>query len=219
MNVYKDLKNYEQLPRFISYWYQIDTIRKLKPKSILEVGKGTGFVYDYLKKSGFNIISLDFDKALKPDILLDVRDISSLNKKFDLMSCSEVIEHMPYEDAVICLSKFSLMSKYVLLCIPIAGNYFSVNIRFSGIKRLFKRELISIPFVVKPFWKNFIRDEEHHWELGYKDYPIGKFRKILRSNFVIEKEFGNGIYPYHKFFLLRSKMIKILGGEDVKSNA
>lgn len=203
---YLFLESYEQLPRFISYWYQIDTIRKLNPKSILEVGKGTGFVYDYLKKSKFNITSMDYNKDLNPDIVCDVIEIS-LENKYDLISCSEVLEHIPYEDACKVLERFSKISKYVLLCIPVGGPYFSFNFRFSGIKRIFKKELFGKGIVLRPFWKNFTKEEEHHWEAGYKNYSLKNIRKEIKKNFSIEKEFDNSFYPYHKFFLLKSKKL------------
>lgn len=201
---YLNLESYEQLPRFISYWYQIDTIRKLNPKSILEIGKGTGFVYDYLKKNGFNVTSMDYNSALKPDIVQDVREIN-LDKKYDLISCSEVLEHIPYEDFCSVLGKFNKISNYVLLCIPVGGAYFSMNFRFSGLKKIFKKEFLGFGLVLSPFWKKFKKNEQHYWESGYKNYSIRKLKKEFKKEFKIKKEFSNSFYPYHRFFLLKSK--------------
>jgi len=59
--------NYVDFDRFISYFYQIDSILKLNPKSVLEVGVGNKTEYNYLKQSGLNLVSCDFNRNLNPD--------------------------------------------------------------------------------------------------------------------------------------------------------
>ena len=41
-------ESYNSKERFISYWHQINEIIKLKPKKVLEIGIGNGFVSKYL---------------------------------------------------------------------------------------------------------------------------------------------------------------------------
>ena len=44
------LASYDTLERFIGYFYQIDFIRKLKPKTILEIGIGNRTTSNYVNK-------------------------------------------------------------------------------------------------------------------------------------------------------------------------
>ena len=66
---------YDDLERFISYFYQIDIVRKLKSNKVLEVGIGNKTVANYLLRSGINIDTCDFDKELNPDYVADIRDL------------------------------------------------------------------------------------------------------------------------------------------------
>ena len=40
--------NYDNKERFISYWHQINEILSIDSKKIIEIGKGNGFVSNYL---------------------------------------------------------------------------------------------------------------------------------------------------------------------------
>lgn len=48
-------KTYDSKGRFCSYWHQIDEIISLKPKEVLEIEIGNGFVSKYLKGRGVNV--------------------------------------------------------------------------------------------------------------------------------------------------------------------
>ena len=43
-------KKYDNLNRFISYFYQVDLVRSVDPETVLEVGKGNATVSEYLKE-------------------------------------------------------------------------------------------------------------------------------------------------------------------------
>ena len=63
----KYFEDYDDMPRFASYFFQISQVKKLNPKNILEIGVGNKTVFNYLKQAGFSISSCDFDEKLKPD--------------------------------------------------------------------------------------------------------------------------------------------------------
>ena len=80
--------------------------RILKPKSILEIGCGSGFLIDYFNKKGIEVIGIDGSKGaratvsveIKDKILLyDVRRSLKLKRKFDLIISIEVAEHIEKE--------------------------------------------------------------------------------------------------------------------------
>jgi len=91
-------KSYDTKERFISYWHQINEIMELNPKKVLEIGVGNGFVSKYLKERGVNVITLDIDERLKPDAVGSVLDIPFSESSFDVVTCYEVLEHLPYEN-------------------------------------------------------------------------------------------------------------------------
>jgi len=64
---YYNSTSYDSKRRFISYWHQITETLELRPKTVLEVGKGNGFIEDYLKKLGITVTTIDIDPDLKPD--------------------------------------------------------------------------------------------------------------------------------------------------------
>ena len=41
---YNDFYEYDQKPRWISYWHQIDEVLRLAPQTVLEIGIGNQWV-------------------------------------------------------------------------------------------------------------------------------------------------------------------------------
>lgn len=83
---------------------------KLKPKSILDVGCGEGFILENLRKNkiGQELVGIDasvhaiqIGKELHPGLTLTSGSIYHLPFKadsFDLLICSEVLEHLKYPE-------------------------------------------------------------------------------------------------------------------------
>lgn len=77
--------NYDGIRRFISYFHQINLIKKLNPKKVLEIGIGNATVSNYLKNQGLNITTCDFDKSLNPDIVASLPDLPIKENSYDLV--------------------------------------------------------------------------------------------------------------------------------------
>ena len=70
-------EDYDDKERWASYWHQIRNTLRLspRPRSILEIGGGTGLYRSYLANQGIEVRTADIDDTRKPDYLADVRDL------------------------------------------------------------------------------------------------------------------------------------------------
>lgn len=197
-NRYKNL-NYNFLDRFTSFWYQIKEVLELAPGKMLEIGVGNKTVNNYLKGAGLEVISLDIDPGLKPDVVGSVEKMPFSDKEFDLVLCAEVLEHLPFEKFAGNLQEIRRVAKsYLVLTLPHWGRHFSIDIRlpfFGRLKQQFKLNL----FPVKHKFNG-----QHFWEIGKRGYPLKKVRQVIRdSGFKILKDYVVFEMPYHHMFVLK----------------
>jgi ubiquinone/menaquinone biosynthesis C-methylase UbiE len=192
-----DLKNYDHKHRWTSYWYQAREVFKLNPPNVLEIGKGNGFLYDYLKKAGIQVTSLDIDPERKPDITANVLEIPLEDNSFGAVLCFQVLEHLPFEDFPKALKEMRRVSqKYVVISLPHWGWTFYLILKFPLIKEL--KILFKISGLVKHGY-----DGEHYWEIGRRDYSLGKIKSLIKNcGFKILKDYINPDSPFHHFFVL-----------------
>lgn len=195
--------SYDVKGRFISYWHQINEIIKSQPKSILEIGVGNRFVSTYLKERGYNIITIDTSGELRPDFIGNVLHLSFPDNSFEVISCCQVLEHLPYHDFSRALSELFRVAKFhVVLSLPDITRNCRLLVNIPRFKKL---ELI---FQI-PKWKTKtkISFDGHYWEVGLKDYPLGKVIKdITETGFILEKTFRVFEFPYHRFFILNKPL-------------
>ncbi len=193
-------KSYDTKERFISYWHQINEIIKLNPKTVLEIGVGNGFVSKYLKERKVNVLTLDIDKRLSPDVVGSVLNMPFSDELFDVMACYQVLEHLPFENFSEALSEIFRVSKsYAILSLPDASRVYRVYLQIPKIG-IFKR-LIPLPRLKNPIHKF---DGEHYWEIGKAGYPLSKIiKEIQTAGFRVEKTYRVFENPYHRFFILK----------------
>ncbi len=195
-------REYDSKERFVSYWYQINEILKLNPYNVLEIGIGNSFVTKYIKDREINVISLDIDKALNPDVIGDVLRLPFLDRYFDTVVCYEVLEHIPYENFDNALSEIYRVSKnHVLLSLPDDSRYYKLYIQIPHVGTL--RQLLILPRLKKPI-NRF--DGQHFWEIGKEGYPLSKVIKNIQTRgFKIIKTYRMFENPYHRFFILKKE--------------
>lgn len=194
---------YDNIKRFISYFYQIDLVKELKPENVLEIGIGNKTVANYLKTNGIKINTCDFDKNLKPDYVADIRNLPFKNNSYDVVIACEVLEHIPWENVDKALSElYRTSKKHVIISIP----YFSIGLefifKFPLIGRIFKKPFLNLFFRVPYLFKDIEFSGEHYWEMGRKNYSIKKIRAALKKYFKITKEVRPLLNHYHHFFVL-----------------
>jgi len=191
--------SYDTKGRFCSYWHQINEVIFLQPKNILEIGAGNGFVSNYLKIRKFNLITLDINEELKPDITGSVLRIPFIDKSFDVVACYEVLEHLPYGEFSKALKEMYRVSrKHAVLSLPDVTTVYRVNIELSRIKPI--KRLIPFPFA-RPKHHEF--DGEHYFEIGKIGYPLKKIESdIEKSGFKIVTTYRIFEFIYHRVFIL-----------------
>lgn len=195
-------ESYDSKERFISYWHQIHEIVKLNPEKVLEVGVGNGFVSEYLRKRGIDVITLDIDEGLNPDIVGNVISMPLQDNSFDVVACYEVLEHLPYERFHQALREIFRVSKlHAVLSLPDVARVYRYSIHIPKIG--YKKILFSLPRLRKQVHKF---DGEHYWEIGKAGFPLNKIiRDIKSAGFIIHKTYRVFEHPYHRFFILKKR--------------
>jgi ubiquinone/menaquinone biosynthesis C-methylase UbiE len=193
-------ESYDTKERFISYWHQINETINLKPNNVLEVGIGNGFVSRYLRGKGLDVTTLDIVQELKPSVAGSVLLIPFTNKSFDVITCYEVLEHLPYTDFTKALKEIHRVSReHVVLSLPDHTAIYRVNIELPKIKPI--KKLIPHPFP-RPTYHEF--DGEHYWIIGKTNYPLKRIElDIKRTGFKIIKSYRVFEFYGHRFFLLK----------------
>lgn len=191
--------SYDTKERFISYWHQISEIIPLSPKNVLEIGVGNGFLASYLKKLDINITTLDIDIRLDADIIASVLDIPFKKDCFEVVSCFEVLEHLPFESLYSALNEiYRVSSRYLIISLPDVSLHYPVDIFIP--KYGFIKKIIPL-YRLKKLKHEYTG--HHYWEIGKADYPLSRIiSAIKKANFHIEKTYRIFEYPYHRFFIL-----------------
>lgn len=202
------LKNYDNLGRFVSYYNQKNIILKLAHKislennlnisdvRVLEIGKGSGFLIEYLKSYGIKVETFDVAEDLSPDYLGDVMSIDEIVKgKYDIIVCFQTLEHIKFENFSEIITKIcGTTNKYFVFSVPQIRFYVSFWIKFPIFPA--KSFYLSLPFPLK-----HVFDGEHYWELGKAGFGFKKFRGLVEKIFKINDEFTDPLNPYHRFFV------------------
>ena len=153
----------------MSHWHQIDEIHGLQPTTVLEIGIGSGLVSEFLRWRGFSIVTLDIDIRLHPRITGSILALPFHDSAFELVTCFQVIEHLPYSAFQLILSGIrSVAAKYALISLPdnSRNKKLLIDISFVG---TFRAMAHLIPWFKAP---NIDFDGQHYWGIGSLGYPL-----------------------------------------------
>ena len=126
--------------------YNIDLVKRLNPKSILDIGVGFGrwgiLFREFLEVWGDNNITGDWKRTIDgveifPDYIKSyhkffydniyieeaLRFMKETKNKYDLINCGDVIEHFEKKDAAELIDLCLVKSRYLLINIPIGNNW------------------------------------------------------------------------------------------------
>jgi len=204
-NLYTEI-TYDSKKRFCSYWHQIQEVILTNPRQILEIGIGNGFVSKYLKERQFQIVTIDVDEKLKPDIAGSVLGIPFVDESFDAVVCYEVLEHLPFQNFADALREINRVTRaHAVISLPDISGFYIVYLDLPIIGEI--KKLITRPTLKLPPNKF---DGYHCWEIGKATYPLKTIKSVIKNaGFDIRRTFRVFECPYHRFFILE-KVVRIL---------
>ena len=203
----KDLylgSGYFAWPQLVSLVHQIIDVHATGARKVLEIGKGTGFVSDYLSKAGIEVTTVDVNPNLEPDVLGSVLELDNYFEEasFDCVLCAEVLEHMPFEYFEGTIEQIALStSNRAFITIPRCQHIlldFACLIKIPKLRRKLRSLTLTLP--KKDIWSG------HHWELDSdKKTKKREIRKLLEKHFIVESFERFKLNPYHFFIVLKKR--------------
>lgn len=192
--------DYNSQARFISYWYQLTTIIKYKPKNVLEVGIGNKIVSDLLKKFNCEVTTVDIDKELKPDYVASIENLPFPNNSFDIVCAFEILEHLPFKKFENSLKEMKRVSRNkIIFSIPDVQPSIYFCFKVTAVPRI--KFQLNLPNIIKRRHKF---NGQHYWELNKEDTGFRKVKSIFNNlNLELIDHFRIKENPYHHFFILQ----------------
>jgi 2-polyprenyl-3-methyl-5-hydroxy-6-metoxy-1,4-benzoquinol methylase len=194
-----DFERYDDLERWISYWYQIRAALRLRPRTVLEIGSGSGVFRSYLQNAGVAVTSMDIDDSRRPDLVASVADLGAAlapGTRFDVICAFQVLEHLPFDQFEACLQGIARHAGHALISLPYRGQRVRLSFWFGDTR-------LSIGHKFMMPWR-YRRCPEHHWELG-RGFSARRITRIIAKHFdVVERGFVPE-NPYHYLWVLRSR--------------
>lgn len=194
-------KNYVDITRWNSYYYQFMLPLKYKPETIMEIGKGNGITSNMIKKfSSTQTFSIDINPELNPDTVCDVRDIPWEDKQVDMSLCYEVLEHIPFSDFEKAVNEIKrITKKHIIISLPYSGASFSIY----GKLPFLKGRILRVPALIKrPKKMVEFLGVQHYWTLGELGTSIRKIKKKLnKCGLKVLEQKVPQVNPHHIFFV------------------
>ena len=179
-------------------WYRfffiIKEIIALRPKSILEIGEGSGIIKKIIEPLVEKYETMDVNEKLSPTYLNDVRNLKlELKEKYDCIIAADILEHIQFdnlEKALANLYAYLKKDGKALITIPHRASNFLLMTP-TQIPRAFR---VPTGFLSPgAFYRRFIKrkiwiDPDHQWEIGDGKHKIKDVENIMKKvGFTLQK--------------------------------
>jgi SAM-dependent methyltransferase len=235
MKLYERYHSKRKLQRFVideknfAYRTLIYFLRKYQRnrKKVLDIGCGVGTIDFYLAKQGFNITGIDISQnsisiakknaeyfKLNKKIVFKVLDFPNKipKGKFDIIICSEVLEHLKHDKVAVEKIKIFLTSGGILIASSPSQN--SLLYRW-GLLNKFEKEVGHLRRYSEESFRNLFENA------GFRILETKKIEGILR-NFLFTNQIGGFSLKILKrrpfsdvISFLDDLMIPIFGESDI----
>lgn len=195
-------RNYVGPGRLHSYANQLASVVEAEPESVLEIGKGSGYIQETLQRFGYKVTTSDLSPDLEPDIVADVRDIPVPDGAFDVVSCCEVLEHLPFSDFVPALRELRRVARRrLVISMPDVSRDIEASLLVPKLGE--RRIAISLGILARPFPTDKTGRQNHYWEIGFRGTTLSVVKKrIGAAGWRIERTWRVPQMRWHRFFVL-----------------
>ncbi len=172
---------------WLRFFYAIKEILNFKPRTVLDIGEGSGIVRKATEGVVEKYETMDVNARLAPTYAGDVREYrAELAGKFDGIVAMEILEHIPFEDvkrALKNLRAYLTEGGRAIITIPYRASYF------------FWMTPTYIPHILRvatgflswgAFYRRFIKrkiwiDPSHEWEIGDGHHTLKQVENMMRA--------------------------------------
>lgn len=198
--------------RIVHQWFQVDLLKDLEVRNVLEIGPYFGLVSAILANAGYQVTTLDIaseppEPGVIRHICADLREVRPEQMAgHDAIICCETLEHIPWQEISEVLSRIAASAvPWLIVSVPYAAFQlgFAVYLnRYVWRKQSFFKKLRFLSAFPPPpddAW------EHHKWEVGYKGCSVPQLRSLLTGAGyeIIRQEFTSGCRSI--FFVCRNR--------------
>jgi SAM-dependent methyltransferase len=193
-----DFDHYMTKPRWNSVWHQIEEVRRLDPKRVLEIGPGPGLFKAVARLFGLEVETLDLDPELRPDHVASATALPFADGSFDAVCAFQMLEHLPYEMSLKAFAEMARVSRrHVIVSLPDSRPVWHYRLHVPG------RGPWDV-FVPRPSWRGTPEHHfngEHYWEIGKRGYALSRIVGDMSARIPMLRTYRVLENPYHRFLL------------------